>query len=79
MLGDDQRKVLEALTSPNATVADRTEAALQDRTGIAHVGSVLLELEVFDPPLVKSDVDATLGTQVWQATLAAGDLVDSEP
>jgi hypothetical protein len=42
MLSDDQRKVLEALMNPDATAAERTEAALRDRTGIAHVESVLI-------------------------------------
>jgi hypothetical protein len=79
VLSDDQRKVLEALMNPNATAAERTEAALRKRTGIARVESVLIELEEFDPPLVESDVDATLGEPVWIATIAAGRLLDADP
>jgi hypothetical protein len=77
-LSDDQRKVLDALMAKGAGPAQRTEAWLAERTWIGKVGSVLGELEAFDPPLVEHDVDEMLGTRVWQATLAAGDLLDAE-
>jgi hypothetical protein len=77
-LTDDQRKVLAALVAERAGPAQRTEAVLAQRTWINKVGRVLGELEGFDPPLVEHDQDEMLDTRVWQATLAAGDLLDAE-
>jgi hypothetical protein len=77
-LSDDQRRVLEALMAERAGPAQKTEAALAERTWIAKVGRVLGELEAFDPPLVEHDVDETFGTRIWQATPAAGELLDAE-
>jgi hypothetical protein len=77
-LSDDQRKVLDALMAERAGPAQRTETWLAERTWIGKVGRVLGELEAFDPPLVEQDMDEMLGTRVWQATLAAGDLLDAE-
>jgi hypothetical protein len=77
-LTDEQRKVLDALMAEDAGPALKTEAALQDRTGIDHVGRVLRELEAFDPPLVEHGVDDVLGTRVWIPTVAAADLLDIE-
>ena len=76
-LSDDQQKVLAALMAERAGPAQRTEAALSERTWIGKVGCVLGELEAFEPPLVDHDVDAMLERRVWQATLAAGDLLDA--
>jgi hypothetical protein len=75
MLSEDQRKVLAALMAKRAGPAQRTEAALAERTWIAKVGRVLGELEAFEPPLVEHDIDAMLERRVWQATLAAGELL----
>jgi hypothetical protein len=77
-LSDDQRKVLDALMAERAGPAQRTETWLAERTWIGKVGRVLGELEAFDPPLVEHDVDEMLGTHVWQATLAAEDLLNAE-
>jgi hypothetical protein len=64
---------------PAVPAAERTEEALRNRTSLAHhVGRILGELEDFDPPLVENGVEEALGTRVWQATLAAGDLLDRE-
>jgi hypothetical protein len=76
-LTDDQRRVLAAVMEPGVPAAQRSEEALQERTGLAHhVARVLGELEGFDPPLVENDVNEALGTRVWRGTLAAGDLLD---
>jgi hypothetical protein len=40
VLTDDQSTVLKVLMVEGATPAERTEAALPDRTGLAHVGRV---------------------------------------
>jgi hypothetical protein len=78
-LSDDQRTVLAALMEPAVPAAERSEEALQERTGLAHhVARILRELEDFDPPLVENDVDEALDTRVWQGTPAAGDLLDRE-
>jgi hypothetical protein len=79
-LSADQRNVLAALMGRDASPAQRTEAALRERTGLVGpvLGRVLRELEAFDPPLVAHDVDATLGTRFWWATNAAGDVIDAE-
>jgi hypothetical protein len=77
-LTDDQRTVLAALMEPAVSAAERTDEALRNRTSLAHhVPRILRELEDFDPPLVENDEDEALGTRVWQATLAAGDLLDT--
>jgi hypothetical protein len=75
-LSVDQRRVLEALMDKDATAAEKTDRALAERTGIARVVKVLVDLEAFDPPLVEHDVDSKLGVRVWWATPAAADLVD---
>jgi len=77
-LSDDQQKVLAALMADRAGPAQRTEAALAERTWIAKVGRVLGELETFEPPLVQHDLDEMVDTRVWQATPAAGDLLDAQ-
>jgi hypothetical protein len=77
-LSEDQRKVLEALMADRSGPAQKTEAALAERTWIGKVGRVLGELEAFDPPLVEHDMDETFGTWVWQATLAAGEVLDAD-
>jgi hypothetical protein len=78
VLTEDQRTVLAALMEPAVPAAERTDEALRNRTSLAHhVPRILRELEDFDPPLVENDADETLGTRVWQATLAAGDLLDA--
>jgi hypothetical protein len=78
-LTEDQRTVLAALMEPAVSAAERTDEALRNRTSLAHhVPRILRELEDFDPPLVENDEDEALGTRVWQATLAAGDLPDSD-
>jgi hypothetical protein len=75
LLTDDQSTVLKALMVEGATPAERTEAALRERTGLADVGHVLSELENnFDLPLVASDVDATSDTKFWRATPVVADL-----
>jgi hypothetical protein len=75
-LSDDQRSVLAALMEPAVPAAERSEEALRNRTSLAHhVPRILGELEAFDPPLVEQDLDSELGTQVWQATAAADDLL----
>jgi hypothetical protein len=76
-LSDDQRTVLAALMVQDATPADRTAEALRERTGLTYVLPVLRKLEEdFDPPLAAYDLDETLGTRLWWATPAAGDLLD---
>jgi hypothetical protein len=76
-LTEDQRKVLDALMVEGATVADRTEAGLQARTGLPDVRPVLGELERLTPPLVELvGVDETLGTQFWGVTLDAAEWLD---
>jgi hypothetical protein len=76
-LTDDQRTVLVALMVQDATPAGRTAEALCERTGLTYVLPVLRKLEEdFDPPLAAHDVDETLGTRLWWATPAAGDLLD---
>jgi hypothetical protein len=78
-LSDEQQGVLDALMVEGATPAERTEDALQEQTGLAHVGRILRELENdFGEPLAEHEMDAALGTQVWIATLAAYDLLDPE-
>jgi hypothetical protein len=75
-LSDDERTVLAALMEPAVPAAERTEEALRNRTSLAHhVGRILDELEAFDPPLAENTVDEALGTRVWQATPAAGELL----
>jgi hypothetical protein len=78
-LTEDQLTVLKALMVSGPPGADRTEAGLSHRTGLSirDVGRLLRELDDdFDPPLVRSDVDETLGTRFWWATEAAGDLLE---
>jgi hypothetical protein len=78
-LSDEQQSVLDALMVEGATAAERTEDALREQTGLAHVGRILRELENgFEEPLVQHELDAALGSQVWIATLAAYDLLDPE-
>jgi hypothetical protein len=78
-LTEDQRTVLAAVMEPAVSAAERTEAALQERTGLAHhVGRILGELEDFDPPLVENELDESLGTRVWQGTPAAAELLHRE-
>jgi hypothetical protein len=75
-LTDDERTVLAALMEPAVPAAERSEEALQERTGLAHhVARILRELEDSDPQLVENDVDESLGTRVWQATPAADHLL----
>jgi hypothetical protein len=77
-LTEDQRTVLAALMEPAVPAAERTDEALRNRTSLAHhVPRILRELEGFDPPLVENDADEELGTRVWQATLAAGNVLDA--
>jgi hypothetical protein len=68
--------VLDALKVEGTTDAEKTDRALAQRTGIARVVKVLVDLEAFDPPLVEWDVDSKLGVRVWWATPAAADLLD---
>jgi hypothetical protein len=68
--------VLAALKVEGATADEKTDRALVQRTGIARVVKVLVDLEAFDPPLVEHDVDSKLGVRVWWATEAAGDLLE---
>ena len=76
-LSNDQRTVLAAVMEPAVPAAERTDEALRNRTSLAHhVPRILRELEGFDPPLIENDLDVNLGTQVWQATPAACDLLD---
>jgi hypothetical protein len=75
-LSDDQRRVLEALMDKDATADEKTDLALVQRTGIARVVKVLVDLEAFDPPLVGYDEDSKLGVRVWWATPAAADQLD---
>ena len=76
-LTQDQVTVLNALMLHDATPAGRTAEALRDQTGFFYVLPVLRKLEEdFDPPLAAHDVDETLGTRLWWATPAAGDLLD---
>jgi hypothetical protein len=76
-LSNDQRTVLAAVMEPAVPSAERTDEALRNRTSLAHhVPRILRELEAFHPPLVQNDLDVKLGTQVWQATPAAADLLD---
>jgi hypothetical protein len=76
-LSDDQLKLLEDLMDNDETPAERTAEALRERTGLTYVLPILRKLEEdFDPPLVAHDVDESLGTRMWWATPAAGDLLD---
>jgi hypothetical protein len=75
-LADDQRKVLAALMAKRAGPAQRTQAALAERTWIGKVGLILGQLEEFDPPLVEHDVDEMWGTRCWSATEAGGELLE---
>jgi hypothetical protein len=76
-LSDDQLKLLEDLMDNDEAPAERTAEALRERTGLTYVLPILRKLEEdFDPPLVAHDVDESLGTRMWWATPAAGDLLD---
>jgi hypothetical protein len=76
-LTQDQRAVLDALIVQDATPAERTAEALREQTGLSYVLPILRKLEEdFDPPLAAQDVDESLGTRLWWATPAAGDLLD---
>jgi hypothetical protein len=76
-LTDDQLKLLKALMHNDETPAERTAEALRELTGLTYVLPVLCKLEEdFDPPLVAHDVDESLGTRMWWATPAAGDLLE---
>jgi hypothetical protein len=76
-LTEDQLTVLKALMVSDPPGEDRTEAGLSHRTGLPNVGRLLRELDDdFDPPLVRSDVDETLGTRFWWLTEAAGELLE---
>jgi hypothetical protein len=76
-LTQDQRAVLDALIVQDATPAERTAEALREQTGLSYVLPILRKLEEdFDPPLAAYDVDESLGTRLWWATPAAGDLLD---
>jgi hypothetical protein len=77
-LSEDQQKVLAALMADRAGPAQRTEAALAERTWIAKIGRVLGELETLEPPLVQHGIDEMLGRRVWHATPAAGLRLDPQ-
>jgi len=63
-----ERQVVGALLlPPDAGVADKTAAAVAERSGLseADVRAALRQLADLDPPLVHRDIDATTGDEFW--------------
>lgn len=76
-----ERQVLGALMVHGDGPADRTLERVVTRTGLpaSDVSAALRNLEAMDPPLVHSDVDATLGERFWIALETVGDVLDPPP
>jgi hypothetical protein len=77
----DERRVLDYLMQPGGRVRETTTEEIGRRLGLAPPQArsalrVLLQLKHREPPLVRSEVDAGLDTEIWFTTPDAADAMD---
>jgi hypothetical protein len=68
------------LWHPGSRASNSTSDGITERSGLERsaVQDALPSLEERDPPLVRSDIDATLNQRVWFSTYDAVDAFDDQ-